>query len=262
MKKYLVLLLLLFIISCEEDSKNPINNDNDNNSQTPTELAMNLVQTPANSQRVDHFAYYLSYNEEHEQADYVAYQLLASELADNYGRTDDFREDPLVTTQTANDDDYKGSGYDRGHLMPAADCAWNLTAMTESFYYSNITPQNPSFNRGLWLRLENQVREWAIQYDSLYVITAGILNNELVKIGDNQVSVPNSYYKILLYQNGNEYKSIAFIMDNENSQLDLISFANTIDDAEEITGLDFFGILNDEIENQIESEVDLNFWFP
>ncbi|MFZ9657177.1 MAG: DNA/RNA non-specific endonuclease, partial [Crocinitomicaceae bacterium] len=142
---------------------------------------------------LSHTAYSFSYNEEHEQANWVAYLLTKTHLGSGVERSDRFMEDPIVSTGTATNADYAKSGYDRGHLAPAADMSWSETVMQESFYYSNMSPQLPGFNRGIWKRLEEQVRTWAEFYDSIYVVTGPVLSPELPKIGPNQVSVPKYY---------------------------------------------------------------------
>jgi hypothetical protein len=112
-------------------------------------------------QIISHTAYLLSYNEEHEQANWVAYMLTSSKLGSGLERSNRFLEDPLVASGTATNADYAKSGYDRGHLAPAADMSWSMQVMQESFYYSNMSPQLPGFNRGIWKKLEEKVRDWA-----------------------------------------------------------------------------------------------------
>ena len=111
-------------------------------------------------QIISHTAYTLKYSEQHEQASWVAYTLKSSHTSGTVGRTNDFREDYKVKTGSASLSDYKGSGYDRGHLAPAADFKWSSTAMSESFFMSNMSPQKPGFNRGIWKKLESRKLPW------------------------------------------------------------------------------------------------------
>ena len=111
---------------------------------------LELPKPKENEQIINHFAYTLSYNELFEQANWVAYELTDIETISHFERTNKFIVDDLVKTGSASNDDYKKSGYDRGHLAPAGDMGWSEQAMKESFYYSNMSPQNPSFNRGIW----------------------------------------------------------------------------------------------------------------
>lgn len=198
--------------------------------------------------------YTIRYNEIHEQAMWVAYKLEADSLAqETFKRKDDFRKDPRVRTGSAELSDYKGSGYDRGHLAPAADFSYDEFALSQSFYMSNMSPQNPSFNRGIWRKLESQVRDWAKENTEIYVITGPVLENNLKAIGDNQVSIPNYYYKVILDIQKPGIKAIAFLMPNEGSSNALNSFEVSIDRLEELTKLDFFPTLPDELEGYLES---------
>jgi endonuclease G len=176
------------------------------------------------------------------------------------GRTNDFREDYKVTTGSASLSDFKGSGYDRGHLAPAGDMKWSSTAMSESFYMSNMSPQKPGFNRGIWKKLESSVRNWADDNGEIYVVTGPILNEQFSTIGYNGVSIPNYYYKVILDYKEPELKGIGFILLHEKSSSSLKSFAVSIDEVERRTGIDFYHLLPDEIENQIESTIDISKW--
>lgn len=209
---------------------------------------------------VVHTAYTLSYSEEHEQAEWVAYVLTgANAAADEYERTDDFREDLTVSTGSASLADYSGSGYDRGHLMPAGDCQWDATVMSESFFMSNMSPQNPQFNRQRWRYLEMQVREWAIEYGGLYVVTAGVLTDGLPAIGENEVAVPEYYYKVIM--NTDVSKGIAFLMPNTDlNNARIQDYVTTIDTVEMRTGLNFFPWLSAADEQMIESQTDIADW--
>ena len=202
-----------------------------------------------------HTAYTMKYNEPYEQAEWVAYKLIAERVKSVVKRTSDFRPDPMVKTGSAEPSDYKNSGYDRGHLAPAGDMAWSVTAMSESFYMSNMSPQVPSFNRGIWKRLEDQVRDWAIENEEIYVVTGPILEDNLPTIGKNKVAVPNYFYKVILDYKEPELKGIGFVLPNQSSNHPLESYAVTIDSVEILTGIDFFPALPDSLENVIESSL-------
>lgn len=200
------------------------------------------------------------YNEAHEQAAWVAYQLTKSETRGFIERTDNFREDPSVKTGSATSADYQGTGYDRGHLAPAGDMGWSTSAMSESFFYSNMSPQVPAFNRGIWKRLEEKVRLWAMDYDTLYVVTGPVLTADLPQIGPNRVSVPRYFYKVLLDFSEPELKGIGFVMPNLGSKLPLQHYTVSIDSVERLTGLDFFPELPDVQESILERSVCLSCW--
>ena len=210
---------------------------------------------------VVHSYYTLSYDEEHEQAEWVAYRLTSEMINGSTKRFDYFRADPKIETQSAQLYDYKGSGYDRGHLAPAADMKLNSTAMSESFFLSNMSPQEASFNRGAWKKLEQRVRDWALDKGDLYVVTGGILSSEKTKIGKNNVTVPEYYYKVLFFQNGTKTEVLAFYMPNRKCDKPLDSYLVTVDFIESKTGIDFFAFLSEDTENRIESSVDKSGWF-
>lgn len=213
-----------------------------------------------NQQLIYHTGFALVYNEEHEQAEWVAYELTAEETQKSFERGDVFMKDPLVHTGTAADEDYLHSGYDRGHLAPAADLGYSLSSMAESFYYSNMSPQLPAFNRGVWKRLEGQVRVWARNNGAVYVVTGPVLKRGLPSIGPNNVSVPELYYKVILDYRMPEYKALGFVLPNTGSSLPLVHFAVTIDSVERLTGIDFFPSLPDKDENTLEASVCLPCW--
>ena len=211
-------------------------------------------------QVIFHTAYSLKYSEQHEQASWVAYTLKSSHTSGSVGRTNDFRIDYKVKTGSASLSDYKGSGYDRGHLAPAGDMKRSSTAMSESFFMSNMSPQHPSFNRGIWKKLESTVRNWAVDDGMIYIVTGPILTGNYKTIGHNNVSVPDYYYKVILDYSEPEIKGIGFILSNQKSKSSLQSFAVTIDEVERKTGIDFYHALPDGIEEQIESTIDINKW--
>ncbi len=210
---------------------------------------------------IDRKGYAFCYSEESEQAIWVQYRLTAAEVLDRVAkRKDDFREDPLVSTGSASLADYRDTGYDRGHLAPAADMAWSSDAMSESFYMSNMSPQKPGFNRGIWKKLEEKVRDYAVSHGAVYVVTGGVLKGNLPTIGDNRVSVPQFYYKVIMVYRQDRKQAIGFLLQNDSSSELLSSFAVTVDEVERVTGLDFFSRLPDDIENDIESRLDLSEW--
>lgn len=215
-----------------------------------------------NYQILQYQHYSLAYSETHEQAAWVAYELTAEQLNNKIaGRKDDFREDRRITTGCSSLKDYKRSGYDRGHLAPAADFCFSSTAMSESFFMSNMSPQLPGFNRGIWKKLEEKVREFALQNEKIYVITGGILEDALPSIGPNQVAIPNYYYKVLLDYSEPQIKAIAFLLPHQSSSQSLQSFSISIDSVESLTGLDFFPQLGDSLQSLLEATNDPLPWF-
>lgn len=205
--------------------------------------------------------YFLQYNEKFEQADWVAYELTREEVMGQTERRDSFKSDPDIGTGSATLSDYKRSGYDRGHLAPAADMKMSANSMSESFFMSNMSPQNPSFNRGIWSKLESYVRTWAYENESIYVVTGPVLTKDSYPtIGTNQVAIPEYYYKVVLDYTEPEIKAIGFILPNEKGTQPVQSYAVSIDDVEEFTGIDFYPLLPDNQEEKIESEYDASLW--
>ncbi|MCU0609823.1 MAG: DNA/RNA non-specific endonuclease [Chitinispirillaceae bacterium] len=210
-------------------------------------------------QVVRHFAYSLEFSVAHRDARWVAY-LVSRDRVETLSaeRGNNFRTDPLVR-RSAVPGDYTHSGYDRGHLCPAGDMRWDAAAMSESFYMSNMTPQAPSFNRGCWKNLEELVRNWAVLFDTLYVVTGPMLRDGLPVTGDS-VAVPVYFYKVVLKYDPPLVEAVGFIMKNEGSRLPLENFAVAVDVVEQATGIDFFPALPDSTEKKTESSVDRAFW--
>jgi len=216
--------------------------------------------------------YSLCYRESYEQAEWSAYCLTEEELVKNAKRSDDFRSDPEITTGSATPADYKKSGYDRGHLSPAADFAFDQNAMSETFYMSNMSPQKGGLNRGIWKDLETEVRLWAKNFGRVYVVSGPILEKpaaEYQSIGENQVAVPEFYYKVILAplyadeadkttpQDAENVIAFGFIFPNEKCQGKLDDYAVTVDEVEARTRLDFFSLLEDKVENEVEANCEL-----
>lgn len=208
---------------------------------------------------VKHNYYSFAYSETHEQPLWVLYELTPSMVNGSTKRTDDFRADPKVSTTSATLTDYKGSGYDRGHLCPAADMKQSHVAMSETFYLSNMSPQNASFNRGIWKSLESTVRSWAISENGVWVVTGAVFKDNIETIGSNDVTVPGYYYKVI-YDQTDEKKMIALVLPNKKGEKQLSEYVVTVDQVEELTGIDFFPQLDDQIENKLESISDVELW--
>ncbi len=227
--------------------------------------AVNSVLVPGGNRYevVEHTYYTLGYDESNEQAAWVSYLLRREDLRlPKVSRADRFEDDPLVSTGSATYFDYSGSGYDRGHLIPAADLAFSKEAMASTFYMSNMSPQARAFNGGIWRELEELVRDWAFKNEELYVVTGPILSSVTHFIGKkNKVGVPALYYKAVLDHLEPEIKAIAFIMPNELSEEPVMNYAVTIDSLESLLGLDIFrGILPADTEQKVENQIDKILW--
>ena len=209
---------------------------------------------------VQHAHFALSYNEPYEQAEWVAYVLDKSQLTRDDRKRPFFLEDPKVRTKSADWRNFKGSGYDRGHLCPAGDRRFSENAYNETFYTSNISPQDKDFNAGIWNRLEQQVRYWAKKDGPLFVVTAGVLEEGLPSIGDEDVAVPKFYYKIIAKGKGKNLRIIAFLLPHRENIGSLYKFVVSVDKLEKMTGIDFFPNLPDDQEDILEAGINTSGW--
>ncbi|UJH66311.1 DNA/RNA non-specific endonuclease [Allomuricauda sp. SCSIO 65647] len=211
-------------------------------------------------QLVEHQNYMLSYSEPYEQAEWVAYRLLKEHLTYDDRERPYFVEDPKVRTKSADWRNYKGSGYDRGHLCPAGDRRFSEQAYNETFYTSNIAPQKKDFNAGVWNRLEQQVRYWGKRYGELNVITGGVLEPGLKEIGDEGVDVPQYFYKVVFREDGNELHVLAFLLPHAETTAKLNTFVVALDSLESVTGIDFFEKMPEQFQSRIERNIDTSPW--
>ncbi len=219
-----------------------------------------FLPSSTTGQIVHHKGYSLSYSEPHEQAEWVAYELKKSHLASINHKRPYFEIDAAIETGAAHWRNYKKSGFDRGHLCPAGDRRYSKEAYDETFLTSNISPQKHQFNAGIWNTLEQKTRYWASKYDGVFVVTGGVLDGDMERIGDEYVSVPNTFYKIILDNDSGSIKVIAFLVPHQNSNKPLYEFVVSVDEVENLTGIDFFPELEDGLENKLEASSSYKAW--
>lgn len=224
------------------------------------EFSDDYLPTSTTGVIVHHDFYSLSYSQAHEQAEWLAYELVDGQVKPNNYNRPYFKLDKRVPGLSAHWRNYKNSGFDRGHLCPAADRSFSYKAFEETFLTSNISPQDRAFNAGIWNRLEHKIRFWVKGRGALLVVTGGILEPDLRTVGPERVSVPDFFYKIVLDHVGDNYKMIAFIIPHEPSDKPLLDYVVSVDEIEERTGIDFFGILPDPLEDRLEANRDLRKW--
>ncbi len=201
---------------------------------------------------LDYTYYSVCYDPEHRQARWVKHALTLESIKSKQKRTNDYRKDPQIDDPVLSSD-YRYSGFDRGHLVPAADMKLNHTAMSETFYMTNMSPQRPGFNRRIWASIEWDMRGFVFDYGTAHVVTAPILHVGLERI-DSGVSVPETYYKIAYFPQ--EERMVAYLIDNrfvEDGEPE--DFLVTVDEVEAATGMDFFSELPDVLENHLESHL-------
>jgi endonuclease G len=217
--------------------------------------------TERQEQIISHIGYTVSYNSEWKIPNWVAYELTKEEVDGTVSRSDVFTLDPAISpTMSASSYDYQYSGWDKGHMAPAGDMKWSEQAMKESFYLSNICPQNQRLNGGLWKDLETHVRNIAVQKGHIYVVCGPIVSKHPRTIGQNKVVVPDAFFKVLLQNDNGIWNTIAFMFANENERLPLSTYAMSVEDMQVIADFDFFPTLLDSIEKKIESLFDLAEW--
>lgn len=238
-------------------------------------LENGLPELKEGEELICHSAYCLVYDENHEMAKWVAHIISHDIATGAISRTNDFRTDSLIKTGSSEETDffltsenddgtikYTGFGYDRGHLAPSADFRWSATALSESYYYSNMSPQLPELNRELWADIENFLREYVYKNPGkdLFIITAPVLNDSLPKQerSKNKISIPEYHYKIAVDIEAK--KGIAFLVSQKHLEYPIESYIVSIDSIEKITGINFYPKLSEEDELSIESKSDISLW--
>ncbi|MGX8682784.1 MAG: DNA/RNA non-specific endonuclease [Bacteroidales bacterium] len=205
--------------------------------------------------------YTVSYNRNWNLPNWVAWELNKSETRGKNNRMEEFASDPdLPKANQVESWDYAGSGYDRGHMCPAGDNHFDAKAMNESFYMSNVCPQNHELNAGKWNDLEIACRRWANRYGEVYIVCGPIVNKKKGKrIGkEHEVIVPEQFFKVILITSTTPARAIGYIFENNGSDRPYKSY--TIDEIEKKTGMDFFPNLPDNVENIVESRYEANDW--
>ena len=211
-------------------------------------------------QLIEKSSYIVSYNKDTKIPNWVAWHLTADHTDGPVRRMSNFYEEEQVASPRATLDDYRGSGWSRGHMCPAGDNKWSETAMYESFSLVNVCPQNASLNSGVWNSIEIDCRKWARQYCDVYIVCGPVLlNREHETIGRNNVVVPEAFFKVILCLQGKP-KAIGYVIRNNEGKKKRDQFINTIDEVERITGCDFFPALPDSIEDVVEAYSNIDDW--
>lgn len=195
-------------------------------------------------------------------ANWVAYELTTEETNGPWTRKGlRFMPDPNCHSRQADHEDYRNSGYSRGHLAPAGDMKWDSVAMVESFYFTNCIPQDKELNNGRWNQLEMKTRAWAKEYGRVYVVSGPVFwDDDTLRIGHNGVAVPDACFKALLIPVDEGYSAVAFLMQNGGEERSLRDCAVSVDELESLLGLDLFCNLPDDKEDEVESKVVWEDW--
>lgn len=287
-----VILLCLSLCGCGNSQKQPVEETGKANFSTTTQHSLpekksfsggNLkldeytgddafIHSNKFGKTYRHSSLLLSYSEDDELAEWVCYELTKEEATASGKRSNNFMQDPIITTGSAQPYEYRNSGYDKGHLAPSADMKFDRQAMQNSFYMSNITPQAHKLNTGIWNNLEQQCRFWARVFKRIHIVTGPVLNidkNKKQKLTytdygvrkKSKITIPEYYYKIVFDNAEPEIKMIAFLMPNtDNVKGSYFDYAVSVDHLEQLTGIDFFSNLPVEVQEQYESSVNVEPW--
>ena len=220
-----------------------------------TQMEIPVMPVKKQGQILQRTGYTLSYDAKNKTPQWVAWELTKEETRGKEERSDYFESDPDIKGSKAEFHDYSGSSYDRGHMAPAGDMKWSKKAMEESFYMSNICPQDHNLNTEDWNDLEMKSREWARRYGKVYIVCGPIykgIRNDF--IGKNRVKVPDAFFKVILINDTKKQAALGFLFENEAGERPLTDYLVSVDEIEKITGMDFFSALADDMENQLEKE--------
>ena len=225
-----------------------------------SKLELPVIRT--GEQVIVHIGYTTSYNSKTLNPDWVAYELTKEEVQGECKGKTSFCWDPDVKGRKSRREDYKNEqDWDKGHMAPRADMKWSVQAFEESYYLSNICPQNHDLNAGDWLKTENLARRMAEKYGKVYIVCGPVFTvNRHGTLGENKVWIPDAFYKALLVAVNGRYEAIAFYMTNESQKNDLKSYIKTVDDVEKLVGRDLFPTLSDSVEEEVESRVNRVVW--
>lgn len=194
---------------------------------------------------------------------WVSWHLKKENLNGPVERTDEFlADDEIPSRYRVESYDYKGSGYDRGHMCPAADNKYSEQAMKESFLMTNMCPQNHTLNAESWERLEKACRRWAGRWGDVYVVCGPVFQgHERKTIGkEHEVRVPDGFFKAVLCMQPGKEKSIAFLYANTSQRQTMEGAMCSVDDIEALIGMDLFCNVPEPLQTRIEGSYDLRAW--
>ena len=223
---------------------------------------MELPTIKKGEQVITHIGYTTSYNSKTLNPNWVAYELTREEVQGECKGKTSFCWDPDVKGRKSRREDYKNEqNWDKGHMAPRADMKWSVQAFEESYYLSNICPQNHDLNAGDWLKTEKLARRMAEKYGKVYVICGPVfIFNKYGTLGENKVWIPDAFFKALLVKVNDRYESIAFYMSNESQKNEIMHYVRTVNDIEVLLKMDLFPALPDSVEEKVESTFSRSIW--
>ncbi len=273
MRQILLFAFLLSFSACDllmNEVNDPYTNKGGGGTTTTTTTTGSKIELRhtgcADCQLLKYNFFDISFSPKWRNPQWATYTLTADKIGtDAAERSSTFRQDPNATNCPATAE-YTGTGYDRGHIVAAEDMSFDPTAMAESFFMTNVSPQDPALNRGIWKSLEDRTRKWAVAHKKIHIVSGAILpkrkTSTLEYIGANEdILVPQQFFKIVIADGGKGKRSgIAFLFDNEKSELSLKEHIVSIDEIEQLTGLDFFTTLSQSEQTELESKTNPDFW--
>ena len=251
MKKRTILLLLALValVSCAQRREAGVVAED-----------LELPAAIEGEQILKRMAYTVSYNKETRCPNWVAWKLTAAHVDGEVKRNSRFYEDEEVPAPRATKADYRKSGWSHGHMCPAGDNKWDEEAMRQSNLLTNMCPQDRALNSGVWNKIEQDCRKWAKKYGEVYIVCGPVLlNRKHATIGQNEVVVPEAFFKVVLCLKGKP-KAIGFVIRNNGGSKKRDQFVNSVDEVERITGYDFFPLLPDDVEERIERRASIKDW--
>lgn len=258
MSRFLLFIIAVLFIACV-----PSKPTHAVRADTTSFVIANYNNCRSSSQLVDYYAFSVLFHEVKKLPICVSYELVSEHTDGPFSRKHlKFIPDEHIDLIQADDTDYRGSGWSRGHMAPAGDFKWTEKGMQETFFYTNCCPQNETLNNGSWHSLEKRVRYWAKKYGKIYVATGPIIGtNRFGTIGPHKVVVPDGFFKALLVCVDGKYHAIAFYMQNIPDRQSMKDCYMTIDELETLSEIDFFPFLEDIVEKMVEAEVNTSVWF-
>ena len=254
-----IVIMFLFWYSVKESATKPV-------SIPSPWVNQDLLPATRNGELLAQPCFIVSYVEKYELPEWVAYELTIDRLnASKNERNQMFSPDPAIKSKSGHPEDYRGSGYRRGHLVPSADMAWNKDAMDATFLMSNVAPMKEEFNDVIWLELEHNVRDWGRKHKKIVVITGPVFSDTMHTIGKNEIYVPTTFYKAVFTSNNQKPHVVGFLINQTDTSFGpLEQYVVPVDSIERVTGLDLFsnlyGSWDKEIELESASVYDQAFW--
>lgn len=271
--------------SLQKNGENSMSYSNKGTLESRTLSLQDIVfNLPSDNIILQHIGYVTSYNKETKNPNWAAWHLTAEHTDGEFARSGvpyfekgeacgigevnptilrgDYFVDMEIEEPRADFDDWSEmpDGMSHGHMCPAGDNKWSKEAMNQSFLLTNMCPQDEKLNGGGWKKLEDKCRDWAKMYGDIYIVSGPIFYEGVRRFfGKNKIGIPDAFFKVVLCVN-DVPKAIGFIYSNDETRQSMAKNARSVDEVEEIAGMDFFCSLPDSIEDEIESQYNLNDW--